>query len=73
MKQYVLHYAAQFSFRSWQRFKEQTDKPTERLSGKGCLGPGHPLQLQKLWRIEAILWTSLCVSLDFTAFPELPE
>lgn len=73
MKQYVLHWGAQFSFRSWQRFKEQIIELTECLGGKGCLGQGHPLQLQKPWRREAILWASLCVLLNFTAFPKLPE
>lgn len=73
MKQHVLHCGAQFSFRSWKRFKEQIDKSTECLSGKGCLGQGHPLQLQMPWRQEPILWASLCVLLDFTAFPKLPE
>lgn len=28
---------------------------------------------QMPWRQEAILWASLCVLLDFTAFPKLPE
>lgn len=73
MKQYALHCGAQFSYRSWQRFKELIDKSTECLSGKGCLGQGHPLQLQKPWRREAILWALLCILLDFTAFPKLTE
>lgn len=61
MKQYVLHCGAQISCRSWQRFKEQIDKPTECLSGKGCLGQGHPLQLQKPCRWEAVYSVSIVV------------